>query len=215
VEPSAPPVPVRSPRAARPRWRLAALGLALAALGAAAWGLHAHRVAESAPEALFDHVRERVEAGDGAALWRVMLPRAREDYVKFLRDAATRTDTRTEDWRRRAGLTREDLQTLPPETIMARENLAYAPEFWTGARVYRVDRWDEHTALLRISTRSGDDRLWLVKRVDGAWWMDDFQPMVLPDGSVRPRPGEDPRKGTVPVDGVPTGPPLVRPSGKR
>ena len=125
----------------RSRWRLAAVGLALAALGAAAWGLHARRVAESAPEALFEHVRERVEAGDGGALWRVMLPRAREDYAKFLREVATRTDPATEEWRRRAGLTIEDLKTLPPETLMARENLAFAPEYWTGARVYRVDRW--------------------------------------------------------------------------
>jgi hypothetical protein len=39
--------------------------------------------------------------------------------------------------------------------------------------------------------------------VDGAWRVDDFQPMILPDGRVRPREGEAPREGKVPVDGFP------------
>ena len=213
MEPStAPSVPVQAPTR-RPPWRLLGAVLAVALLGAAAWGLYAKRVAESAPEALFAWLQERVEAGDGGALWGVMLPRAREDYVKFLREeAAKRTDSATVEWRRRTGFTVEDLRTLPPETIMARENLAFASEFWSGARVYRVDRWDKETALLRISTRSGLDKVLLVKRVDGAWRVDDFQPLVQADGTVRSRPGEAPRKGVVPVDQTPTAPSVVRPA---
>lgn len=215
MEPAAPSVPAVQALPKRPPWRLLGGLLAVSLLGAAVWGLHAKRVAESAPEALFAWVRERVEGGDGAALWRVMLPRPREDYVKFIAEAAKRTDPDTTEWRRRAGLTVEDLRTLPPETIMARENTALAAEFWTGARVYRVDRWDEQTALLRISTRSGLDKVWLVKRVDGAWRVDDFQPMIMQDGRVRPRDGEAPRDGVVPVDGFPDPQFPVRPAGKR
>jgi len=215
VEPAAPPVPTVQALPKRPPWRLLGGVLAVAVLGAAVWGLQAKRVAESAPEALFAWVRDRVEGGDGGALWGVMLPRAREDYVKFVAEAAKRTDPDTTEWRRRAGLTVEDLRTLPPETIMARENTALAADFWSGARVYRVDRWDEQTALLRISTRIGLDKVWLVKRVDGAWRVDDFQPMIMQDGRVKPRDGEAPREGVVPVDGFPDPPPLVRPAGKK
>jgi hypothetical protein len=114
---------------------------------------------------------------------------------------AKKDDPATQEWRRRVGLSKEDLATLPPEKVSARENSAVAEEFFRSAKVHRVDRWDENTALLFIATGQGLERHWLLTRIDGAWKIDNFQPSVRPDGRVIPRSGEPLREGTVPVDG--------------
>ena len=201
------PAPVHAPPSApappRPRGlRTAVLVVAAVAVAGAAF-LLSRQGRERPPEALFDALRDRVLAGDGEAVWRETLPRARVDYATFVKQMATRDDAGAPEWRRYVGLSKEDLRTLPPDKVMARENLAAVDEFFRGARVHRVDRWDESTALLFITTARGQDRHWQVTRVDGAWKIDNFQPSVTAAGVVIPRSGESPRPGRVPTDGFP------------
>lgn len=204
--PQAPHAPAHAPGAPRPSWRLAAAVLALTAVGSAAWFVHSRGAAARAPESLFYDLRDRVLDGDGEAVWRAMLPRAREDYAAFVRKVARQDDPAAEHYRKLVGISKQDLLALSPQAILGREQLAIREEFFRGAAVHRVDRWDDATALLRITTRTGENRHWIVKRVDGAWRVDNFWPQVTGRGNFIPRPGEAPREGTVPVDGtVPAG----------
>jgi hypothetical protein len=192
MEPSnqAPVAGVRAPSAERVPWRLAAALVAFAVVGVAAWLVVARRPAADAPESLFYALRDRVLEGDGAAPWRESLPRAREDYAKYVRGMATNDDQGAEEWRRLVGLSKKDLLSLPPEEVMRRENLAAREEFFRGALVHEVDRRDGETAILHITTKTGWDRRWLVRRVGGAWKVDNFWPVVTQGNRLIPRDGE-------------------------
>jgi len=178
---------------ARPAWRLAAALLGLLAVAASVWLVRARAGAERAPEAFFYDLRDRVLEGDGAVLWREMLPRARLDYATFVREVAGKDDPAAAKWRSYVGLSKEDLLSLPPEVVMQKEHMAGREDFFRGAKVYQVDRWDENTAMLRISTRSGDNRNWVVRRVEGAWKVDNLWPQSNEKGVYIPRDGEKPR----------------------
>jgi len=150
---------------------------------------------EDAPERIFDYVRDKTLAGDGEAMWREMTPAARQSYVKFLQvmdkpGGSQGTVFDPAEWRKKCGLSAEEVRKLPPDKVMARENLAVADELFRGSRVFKVDRLDEDTAFLQITLRSGHDRFWVVRRFEGAWKIDDLWGLMGPDGRLMPRAGE-------------------------
>jgi hypothetical protein len=200
--------PVDTPRARR--FRLAGI-LALAAVVAVLSWLSLHsRPAPDDPARVFDYVRDRVLAGDGGARWRMMSPPAREAYAKYVRvlaEPAANEGTMVDRdaWRRRVGLSKEDLRSLPPEKVMEKENLAFADQFFRGARVYEVER-EEDRAYLRIQMPTGHEREWEVVRVDGAWRVENLWPSRPHKGVPGPSGGSVPTRDVV-GDAPPGAPP--------
>jgi hypothetical protein len=184
--------PTDSSRARKARL-IGILALAAVVAGTAIATLHGGK-ASDAPEKVFDYVRDRTLAGDGDAMWREMTLPARQAYVKFLDvmdkpGGSQGTVFDPAEWRKKCGLSAEEVRRLPPEKVMARENLAVADELFLGSRVFKVDRLDGETAFLQITLRSGHDRFWVVRHIDGAWKIDDLWGTMGPDGRLIPRPG--------------------------
>ena len=191
--------PAASPPARRGEGRrfspgLPAVLLLAAAAAAGGWlALRSPPVA-AGPAGLFDSCRDGLLAGDGAAIWRVMLPRAREEYAGFVQRMREGKEKALQDmsveFRRRTGLSMADLGNLSPEAIFARESLAFAEEAYRGSRVYRTDALGPDDAVLHISLRGGAERTWRVRREGGAWRIDNLWQMVTSTGTVLSRPGE-------------------------
>jgi hypothetical protein len=192
--------PPAGPAAPAPGWRLAGvLALGLAVAGLAWFGLRS-RAAGGDPVALFDHVRSRVLAGDAEAAWAVMLPEARERYVEFLRMAAGQDTAGGREWMRRVGVSPKEMVSLPPEKVLAREFTAYAEEFFRHSRA-RSEPISEDEALLQISMGNGDDRQWLVQRVDGVWKIKNLRPIIDARRVLHERPGQPGRQLPPPPGG--------------
>ena len=198
-------MPATATEAARPeapgarRARLVGVLVLAAAAGTAAWWSMRTAGASREPAGVFDYVRDGVLAGDGGAAWRVLGAKARLDYEKFARAmAAGGNDPAGAEWRRRVGLSRQDLATLPPERILERDFTAYAEEKFRGARVYRTDTWDSETALIYIALRDGSEAHWQVRRVDGIWKVESLPPLVDTGGNLMVGPGEPRRRVPVP-----------------
>lgn len=188
--PSSPAAPGDSGR--RDRFRLAGVLLAAGILVAGGWLALRPGGGERGPASVFEYVRERTLAGDGEALWRVLLPRARQDYTGFVEDMRGPAFAgKAEEYRRTTGLSREDLARLPPEAVLARESLAMA-DLYRGARVHEVRAVGPGQALLFINMRDGSARTWMVREVDGTWKVDNLWALVTAQGQVLPRPGEAP-----------------------
>jgi len=199
------PLPAASPPAAASdrgaRLRLAGILLLAALVGAGAWLALRREGSADDPASVFDYCRDRTLGGDGGAVWRLLLPPAREEYAGFLRRLQDETNpalaSKSVEWRRKVGVSREDLSRLPAEALFARENLAAAEELYRGARVYSVDRRSPEEALLHISLGNGGERTWLLRRVDGAWRIDNLWALVTQQGDLLPRSGVSP-PGPVP-----------------
>jgi hypothetical protein len=191
--------PADTPRARRIRF--AGILFLAVATGAVGWLALRSRGASRPPSSVYDYVRDRVRAGDGEALWRVLLPEGRSKYTEFVRAmGAERTDNpAAAAWRKKVGLSAKELLSLPPGQVMAREYEASAGELLEGSRVYRTDLWDENTALLYISLRDGRDKYWLVKRAEGDWKVSDPEPVITNGTHYIPRPGVAPVKMPVPL----------------
>src|SRR5689334_19268398 len=104
--------------------RTLAVILLAALTGVGAWlALRAPVDTSTRPEGVWDYIRDRVLAGDGEAPWRMLLPEAKPKFLDFVKDNAEApdSDARAAEWRRRVGLSRQDLKALPPEKVMARE----------------------------------------------------------------------------------------------
>ena len=145
------------------------------------------------PAGVWDYIRDRVAEGDGEAPWRMLLPEAKPKFLEFVKQNAEApdSDARAAEWRRKNGLSREDLRTLPAATIMAREYLANADRI-RGSRVFRTDRWTEEMAHICVSLKDGSDVFFVVRRTDGAWRIADLIPMVTSEGSYIPYAGAAP-----------------------
>ncbi len=181
-----PPAPQAGGRSVVPR--LAGV-LLLAVLAAGGWWWVRARGTDSpGPAEVFDHVRDRTLAGDGGALWRLMLPPARRDYEGFVENM--RRDIPPEyaaEYRRKTGLTPEDLRRLKPEEILSLEQVALAEEMYRGSRVYDQEvRGDG--ALLRINLGDGSERTWYLRRDPGGWKIDNLRAVVDGEGRLLARP---------------------------
>ncbi|NUN53789.1 MAG: hypothetical protein HUU06_13535 [Planctomycetaceae bacterium] len=190
-EPPSPPPPV----SAAPLLRLAPILLLALLLAAGGWWLSRPAAADRGPAAVFDYVRDRTLAGDGGALWRMMLPPARRDYEGFLKNMREgRPPEVAKRYRDRTGITPEDVARLGPEAIMAREQTALAKEMWEGSRVYDVEVRGEG-AILRSTLRDGSERAWFLRLIDGAWRVDNLQAVTDAEGRYLGR-----ADGTVPPE---------------
>ena len=145
------------------------------------------------PAGVWDYIRDRVVEGDGEAVWRMTLPEARPKFIEFVRmnAEAPESDARATEWRRKTGLSIQDLKTLPPEKIMAREYLASVDRI-RGSRVYRTDTWPDDRALIRVSLKDGGEAHFVVRRKEGAWRIEVLIPMVTADGNYIPYAGATP-----------------------
>jgi len=203
--PPAPPPAAETRPADTPRARRARLAgvLALAACaGLVGWLSLRPGAAARDPAAIYDYVRDRVLAGDGEALWRVLLPEGRRKYAGFVKlmAEAGEGDAAAAAWKRSVGISRKELLSLPPEKVLAREYLAAAETQLRGSRVYRTVLWDRDTAYLNISRRDGTDKHWLVRRVEGAWKVSDPEPVVTAANDYLPGAGEKPYRIPVPME---------------
>ena len=205
--------PVPAAEASRAsRLRTAGVLLLAVAVAAVAWfGLRKTSDARK-PESLFYYVCAQVLAGDTDAPWRMMLPPAREKYVKFTNIMATREDEPTREWRRKVGLSKEALGTLTAQEVMSREYAAFAEECFRNARVVRTDVVSEDEALLFINLGNGNDRQWMAKRVDGVWRLEDPIPVITASGAYLEQPGQAGRQLPIRLDGTPAPPPPPRPA---
>jgi hypothetical protein len=165
--------------------RLVSLLVLAALAGGGAWLAFRASDPSKDPAAVWDYIRDRVLEGDGGAAWRLLLPQARPKFVEFVRQnaEAPESDARAAEWRRKTGLSRQDLRTLPPEEIMSREYLANADRI-RGSRVFRTEQWPEDRAFLHISLKDGGDIHFVLRRVDGAWKIEDLIPMVTEKGWI-------------------------------
>ena len=212
---TSPPVPAAEASGAS-RWRTAGVLLLAVAVAAVAWfGLRRTPDARR-PESLFEYVRSQVLAGDTDAPWRVMLPPAREKYVQYTKIMGTREDEPTREWRRRVGLSKQALLSLTAEKVMALEYGALAEEYLRNARVVRSDAVGTDEALLTINMGNGNDRRWMVRRVDGTWKLADPMAIITDSGLYMETPGQAGRQLPVRLDGTPaTLPPPLRASDPR
>jgi hypothetical protein len=186
--------------APKPRFPRTAGVLLLAAFAlAAAWFTFRSPPLSQEPAGVWDYIRRKVLEGDGEAPWRMMLPEARPKFIDFVRQNAEAPDTdqRAAEWRRKTGLSRQDLKTLPPEKIMAREYLANVDRI-RGSRVFRTEPWPGERAFLSISLKDAGDVHFVVRRADGAWRIADLIPLVTPDGYYTAFPGAVPEKVPAP-----------------
>ena len=188
--------PARPP--ARPV-RAVLVVLALALGGFVAWKALLAPPPAPEPGGVWDYIRDRVVEGDGEAPWRMMLPEARPKFLAFVKQNAEApdSDARAAEWRKKVGLSREDLKTLPPEKVMAREYLASVDRI-RGSRVFRTDEWPGDRALIRVSLKDGGDVHFVLRRTEGAWKIEDLVPMVTNEGNYIPYPGAAPVKVPVP-----------------
>jgi hypothetical protein len=146
------------------------------------------------PASAFEYIRDHALEGDGGAAWRTLLPEGRAKYLTFLKAMLTSEEESAQNWRRTTGLSRKDIQTMSPEDILSREYLSVTESMLRGARVYRTDVVDENTALIYILARDGQERSWMVKRVDGVWKVSDPLPQISDKGWYTPVPGGRPIK---------------------
>ena len=180
--------------------------LALAALAVfVAWRAHRGTTAEREPASAFEYIRDQALAGDGSAGWRTLLPEGRKKYVAFLKNMSTSDDVSAQAWRRTTGISKQAVATMAPADALSREYLAVADTMLKGAKVYRTDRVDEDTALINILAGNGDERSWMVRRVNGIWMVSDPWPTITAQGyytsGTTGRPVRMPEPGTAPRTG--------------
>ncbi len=186
------PSPPAAP--AEPRnLRTAVLLLAAGLVAAGTWFALRAPVPDREPAGVWDYIRDRVCEGDGEAPWRMLLPEAKPKFLEFVKQMAEApdSDARASEWRRKTGISRQELRTLPPASIMAREYLASVDRI-RGSRVFHTDRWSEDTAHIRVSLKDGSDVFFVLRRTDGAWRIADLIPMVTAEGSYIPYAGAAP-----------------------
>ncbi len=188
--PAADTRPADTPRARR--IRLAGIVVLAALTAVVGWLTLRAPPSSREPASAFEYVRDHVLEGDGGAAWRILLPEGRAKYERFIQAMITDEGADANYWRRTTGLSRKDLQTMRPEDVLAREYLSIAETMLRGARVYGTVRVDENTALTHILARNGEERDWLVKRVDGIWKVSDPLPQITAGGFYRGDPGSPP-----------------------
>jgi len=181
---------METPSSPSPALRTIAILLLAVFAAGGAWFAFRGPGASTEPAGVWEYIRDRVLAGDGEAPWRMLLPEARPKFLEFVKENADapESDARAAEWRRKVGLSRQDLRTLPPEKVMAKEYLANADRI-RGSRVFRTEMWPGERALISISLSDGKDIRFVLKRRDGAWRIADLLPMITSEGYYTPEPG--------------------------
>ena len=169
------PVPDPAPAGRSSGLRLAGVLLLAGLVAMVGWNSMAPPAPATGPASVAEYVLQGIRSGDGSLLWGVMTPRARETYGSYLRGLRKNPEgPEAVRFRTRVGVSREDLQRQGPETLLRRENEALAEEFYRLARVTEVRERGSDEALLILVLGNAEERTWLVKRIEGAWKVDDL-----------------------------------------